>query len=724
MGIFSGLFQGKKEDNDNKVKTEKVVSKEPERQIKSILEILSNLGLLNEDEIAVLSSQKYSEFDYSVLKRLMIKTNNSDFSYLKNYFTGKDLGYGSQKINQFKNRLYEMNKDLTIAGRDKYEIVEELIAITKVEIDLYEKILRTFNESVRKVESSSITEEEKKSQIEYWTKYYKEQELGYPISIEDKIRIMEKELATLPYGGYGEVELKKFRESATKYAEEGRIVGENQSETYSRIKSALFDPKKTRFLSDVETLKRKLQMIDESPYHTADEKERNKEVIIVNFRQQNGHILDIEGTINQLKLSLELLEYGGYGDSVIKEFVTNAKRCIATANEKDLNQKDVIDAIKREYNILVSDYESELAKLKDKLNQVQNEMIPLSEKERKQSDLIEDFQDSMGHQIDYKERINKMIEGLRNLEHGGYGDSVISEFKERAISIIKDAKSDFEIAKSIKDVRKLYNRLVQEYHAKLDLYLDKIKEIRNNPSININEQEEQIDALEKNFKFGLGFRMNFDKIVRDLANELSTLEKGGYGEQAINEFKKDCSLIIEKDIDEKEKYNMIKHKQSLLKTKYFANIRIFANWKMMCLSRVEDKDKEATSRELDSKISYMLSLSPKELINYYMEDDKKKKEETDKYNTVAACKYLARKEAEHHDNSQIYKSRIEEINKGVIPYSKEKIEKAKNRLEMLTITNDEDLLKEERFVTTIDYIESTLLTQMLQAELLSTNNTN
>lgn len=723
MGIFSGLFQGKKEENE-KEKTESIVSKDPIREIKTILEILSNLGLLDEEEIAKKTSEKYSDYDYSVLKRLMLKTNKDSYIYLKQYIPEVELGFGSQKINQFKNRLYEMTKDLTIAGRNKYEIVEELIAATKVEIDLYEKILRTFNETLRKMENSNPKEEEKKSLIEYWIKYYKEQELGYPISIEDKIKMMEKDLATLPYGGYGEPELRKFRESAAKYAEEGRLVGESQSQTYSRIKTALYEPKKIRFNSDVETLKRKLQMIDEDPYLTQEEKERNKELIIVEFRQQNGHTLDVEGTINQLKLSLELLEYGGYGKSVIDEFVNKAKRNVITASEKDLKQKDVIDTIKREYNILVSDYETELAILKDKLKQIQGEMIPISEKERKQNDLIEDFQDSMGHVIDYKERINKMIEGLKNLEHGGYGDYVINEFREKAIAIIKDAKSDFEIAKSIKDVRKLYNRLVNEYRAKLDLYLEKIKRIRENSSLDVKEQEDQIAALEKEFKFGLGFRMNFEKIIRDLSNELSSLEKGGYGEKAIEEFKKECNSIVEKDIDEKEKYNMIKHKQSILKAKYFANIRIFSNWKMMYLSKIDDKDKEITSRELDSKISYMLSLSPKELITYYMEDDKKKMEETDKYNTIATCKYLARKEAEHHDNSQIYQTRLQEINNGVIPYSKEKIQKAKNRLEMLTITNDEDLRKEERLVTKIDYIDSTLLSQMLKAELLNTNNTN
>ena len=40
---------------------------------------------------------------------------------------------------------------------------------------------------------------------------YEEQELGYPVNLENRVRVMANELAQLPYGGYGENEIDAFR---------------------------------------------------------------------------------------------------------------------------------------------------------------------------------------------------------------------------------------------------------------------------------------------------------------------------------------------------------------------------------------------------------------------------------------------------------------------------------------------------------------------------------
>ena len=111
----------------------------------------------------------------------------------------------------------------------------------------------------------------------------------------------------------------------------------------------------------------------------------------------------------------------------------------------------------------------------------------------------------------------------------------------------------------------------------------------------------------------------------------------------------------------------------------------------------------------------MLSLSPTELYDYYMEDDRKKKAQAYRHNYMAAYRYLAREEAKKKKNQSLYERRLKELQDGKQIYSSEEIENATKKLESNS-ENDETILDEDRIISLIEYIDSTLFRQMLYAE--------
>ena len=169
--------------------------------------------------------------------------------------------------------------------------------------------------------------------------------------------------------------------------------------------------------------------------------------------------------------------------------------------------------------------------------------------------------------------------------------------------------------------------------------------------------------------------------------------------------------------DERSKYHALRQKFVAYKKHYLRNLEIFKKWETLQLETMDDFEKEAGKKRLEEEISHMLSLSPTALNEYYLEDEKKKKEEIDRHNYQVAIKYLAKEEAKEKQNRSLYEERLKELENGKTPYTKKEIEEATNKLEMLMVTS-EDLEEEDKIISIIEYIDSTLLRQMLYAESL------
>ena len=152
-----------------------------------------------------------------------------------------------------------------------------------------------------------------------------------------------------------------------------------------------------------------------------------------------------------------------------------------------------------------------------------------------------------------------------------------------------------------------------------------------------------------------------------------------------------------------------------LRDEYLHNLKLFKEWKNLQLKDKKGNEKIELEKDLDTKITYMLSLSSSELYDYYMEDDRKKKAEAYRHNYMAAFRYLAREESRKKKNKSLYDRRLKELSEGGQPYSNSEIDAATKKLES-SFDSSDNLDDEDRIISLIEYIDSTLFRQMLYVE--------
>lgn len=696
MSIFSKLF--KKENIQVNTNEEKIDKLNPDYAIDVILKIFANLGLL--DEKAILADlSKDKSFDSSILKRLMIPSYRLPLESLDKYFSSTKLGYGTIKIKSIKIKLENFAKKKALEEKNPEEVIEELIEYAKDDIVFYAKVLEVFNDTVRRLEESSANQLDFIAMLDYWTTYYKEQELGYPINLPVKIDTLALELKQLPYGGYGDSEIEKFKEAAFKMMEEGKLNNEEAHHTLSRIISSLYNPKKDRYLEDVKGLEKKLQMINESFESSDLEKQQKRAKTIKDFNVMNGHEEDIDSYVEQLRKNLSILEYGGYGNSILDDFSNKAKNLISIGIQEQKPEGKVREEIRAIYQKLVDEYQEKLVELKEETRKIDESELDEATKYRQKGALIDSFHDEVGLQIDPNKQIANMLNELKNLEHGGYGDIKIDEFSDIANERMRHATTKAETRDALSDLTEIKESLISEYQKQLNIYYERVNRIKRNTQISQSDKELALGDCEREFKFAVGFRMNFDKYIENRLSELSDLNGSGYGEEAIREFRVEFQNIANSSDDEKEKYTSIKQLYNHLKQNYFYNIKVFSEWKRL--------QKENNSLDdLDSLEKLMLSLSPKALEKFLLEDDRKKKLAADRHNYEVAFRYLAKEESQ--GNQSLFNMRMNELINNIHPYDNELIDRTIENLQYSTINND--------IISLVDYIDSTIIRQIMYAE--------
>ena len=507
MGLFDKLLSIKDDIINSKNSSKEVVVSNPfDKDIDSIIAILKNLGVLDEAQIVSVLKTKKVNYDSSVLKRLLVKFDSENTELLRKYFLDNKLGYGENKISEIKNDLYDLSIKLQSENKSKDEIVELLIARARSYIAEYKKSLTSYNDTIKLLENNVTSKAELIGMIDYWTNFFKEQSFGYTINLNDRIDTMALELRLLPYGGYGDKEIRKFIEEAYKIVTQGKSDKESTKVIYSKIND-LFNKMKNRYMADIESLKKKISLINESEYINDTEKNNNKKKVISEFNIMNGHGLIDKRTMN-------------------------------------------------------------------------------------------------------------------------------------------DSNSVFLI------------------------------------------------------------EVNIQKLMN--------LPMGGYGPEAIKSYRCQCEKIMNGSDSEENKYIQINKVALLLVDIFYYNLDLFNRWRDKQLEGLVGEQREKRIESIDKQIRYMLSLSPKALNDYYINDDTKKRKLRDKHNLAIAIKFLAKAEAKKTNDPLLYDRRLEEYKKGIINYSSEDIENAMNQLEVLSIVGDDK--SDVQFISIVDYIDSTLINQLLDVE--------
>ena len=707
MGLIDKLFKLDKNEEDLIIAKEIDVDKE----INTILLILHYLSTLNTNNIDSLVKKLDESYDKSILYRLRIDIDDDSISEFKKYFSSMCLGYGSEKLADIKEELYLIAKDKNESGRNKPEVVEELIEYAKTLVDQYELIIKRFNEVIKNINQNvNMSEAEKVVMRDYWVNNFMEEELGYPLDLDKKIQDMVDELESLEYGGYGDLEIKKFKNACKKRIAQGEKNKDTKKQILSEIEVILFTPLKNKYKTNLEVVKLRLSQIENSN-STKEEIDKVTKKAIIEFKEKNGHDIDIDARIDEMKKSLRKFAKYGYGEDKVTEFSMNVERILKRAEKVAKSTDEILKEIESEYYFFKRRYEECYNTLQNILKNIDNRDIPQEEKEKLKENEIRAFKDEMGHPIDLEARLNEMIEHLMRLDKGGYGPSKIEEFERRSREIIENNTfKNLNTLRSIKDIEVLYKVLLKNYEMELKQLEETIERISADDTLTEKEVESSIEELKLAFELETGHHLEFSEKLEDYKKMLRNLPGGGYGMEALTQFEEECRAANEEIEDDNVVNQIMKCKATILKNRYLNNKELFDKWVEMELSSCKEKEKEDKKVELNNQVTYMLSLSPKALEEYYKEDDRNKREAMEQHNFMAAFKYLARSEAKSRNDKKIYKQRISAYEKeNINPYTEEDIKTAIENLENIDLLGEEQLKDDEKILSLQDYIDSTLL---------------
>ena len=652
MSIFDSLFGHKKEEQkEDKVNLTK--------QIDTLVLVIENLGLLNKEKIIEKLDKLQVEYDKNLIKRLSISEDKEKLSALYKYLEKDNLSYGKESINSLRKQLefISSNNSLTQDNR-----IEEMLNVTEKYINKYKSIIEELNNSIKTFEMAKPTYADKIAMIDSFTKLYKENELGYPINLEDKVEERQRSLKNLKYGGYGEEELKSFISRCKNTITDKTNKGWTTKEILDFIDENIYTPLLSRYNQDLEQLEIRISRLQNGEYKE-NERKRKQDEIILDFNEHYGHNITPEIFREKYKNELLVIDKVGYPKDAIKEFEEEIDDIITRATIKGQTNISTVVDIKNVFDKYVIKYSKAKDTLERNIRKVERTMLSNEEKERRKEALQENFKLTLSAKK-LSERLEIMLNTLKKLN---FSSIEIAAFKKSCEDKITNASLSTNM---LEDLNELF--------------------------------EEKLTSTEENLE-------NYIEIL--IAN-LKTLPSGGYGENAISEFRKEADKVLETKLLNKDKKEKIKTIYERYKNNYLTNKEIFTKWKEERIKSYSGTDLENYVLELDNEISYMLSLSTSELNDYYEEDDKKKREAGEKHNLMVILKSLAKDEYQKTNNKRLYEKRLEDIKNGKLPYSPEKVAEKKEQLETLALFSEEDIPEDERIYSTIDYIDSTLYKQI------------
>ena len=652
MSIFDSLFGHKKEEQkEDKVNLTK--------QIDTLVLVIENLGLLNKEKIIEKLDKLPVEYDKNLIKRLSISEDKEKLSALYKYLEKDNLSFGKESINSLRKQLEFISSNNSLTQDN---MIEEMLNVTEKYINKYKSIIEELNNSIKTFEMAKPTYADKIAMIDSFTKLYKENELGYPINLEEKVEDRQRSLKNLKYGGYGEEELKSFISRCKNTITDKTNKGWTTKEILDFIDENIYTPLLSRYNQDLEQLEIRISRLQNGEYKE-NERKRKQDEIILDFNEHYGHNITPEIFREKYKNELLVIDNVGYLKDAIKEFEEEIDDIITRATIKGQTNISTVVDIKNVFDKYVIKYSKAKDTLERNIRKVERTILSNEEKERRKEALQENFKLTLSAKK-LSERLEIMLNTLKKLN---FSSIEIAAFKKSCEDKITNASLSTDM---LEDLNELF--------------------------------EEKLTSTEENLE-------NYIEIL--IAN-LKTLPSGGYGENAISEFRKETDKVLETKLLNKDKKEKIKTIYERYKNNYLTNKEIFTKWKEERIKSYSGTDLENYVLELDNEISYMLSLSTSELNDYYEEDDKKKREAGEKHNLMVILKSLAKDEYQKTNNKRLYEKRLKDITNGKLPYSPEKVAEKKEQLETLALFSEEDIPEDERIYSTIDYIDSTLYKQI------------
>ena len=514
------------------------------------------------------------------------------------------------------------------------------------------KKLESSNEKISPSTFNKLNINSLKEQLPNLSKYYPMISLGYGKEATKKLKSSLENQSVVKYDSKNKEEVKEeLIQIANEYIE-------NYSELLISIEKEL------------QEYKGKLKTENEL-------KELAGRLIVKMKEQQLGYPMDLESEIMKMSNSLRNQKYGGYSDSLIEEFKGLCKKEIESRKSRNITSYEILKYIEDNiYSKKIAHYKQDVEQTEKQLITLSNANLPDSEKEVRKEMIILTLRTSYGHEINVNKTINELADRLFAIST----KETEEEFINKATSLVNELRSQNK--EEIFIVASL-NVLYKSYANK-----------------DIKKQEPHQETIEQ--------------YMENLLNSLKNTEEGySYGEEAINQFREEFKNLIRTEKNDPKELLKLKCKQ--LKDLYQNNKEVFIQWIEDRLKSYKGNDREGYIEELNSKVAYMLSLSPRDLNKYFEKDNEEKKKKVLDHNRMVALKYLARKEYHKTKDKEKYNETLLRIRAGDIPFTEEKIEEALSTIEIITIFDEENLGTDEKILGALDFIDSTLFNQMIEA---------
>lgn len=514
------------------------------------------------------------------------------------------------------------------------------------------KKLESSNEKISPSTFNKLNINSLKEQLPNLSKYYPMISLGYGKEATKKLKSSLENQSVVKYDSKNKEEVKEeLIQIANEYIE-------NYSELLISIEKEL------------QEYKGKLKTENEL-------KELAGRLIVKMKEQQLGYPMDLESEIMKMANSLRNQKYGGYSDSLVEEFKGLCKKEIESRKSRNITSYEILRYIEDNiYSKKIAHYKQDVEQTEKQLITLSNANLPDSEKEVRKEMIILTLRTSYGHEININKTINELADRLFAIST----KETEEEFINKATSLVNELRSQNK--EEIFIVASL-NVLYKSYANK-----------------DVKKQESHQETIEQ--------------YMENLLNSLKNTEEGySYGEEAINQFREEFKNLIRTEKNDPKELLKLKCKQ--LKDLYQNNKEVFIQWIEDRLKSYKGNDREGYIEELNSKVAYMLSLSPRDLNKYFEKDNEEKKEKVLDHNRMVALKYLARKEYHKTKDKEKYNETLLRIREGDIPFTEEEIEEALSTIEMITIFDEENLGTDEKILGALDFIDSTLFNQMIEA---------
>lgn len=514
------------------------------------------------------------------------------------------------------------------------------------------KKLESSNEKISPSTFNKLNINSLKEQLPNLSKYYPMISLGYGKEATKKLKSSLENQSVVKYDSKNKEEVKEeLIQIANEYIE-------NYSELLISIEKEL------------QEYKGKLKTENEL-------KELAGRLIVKMKEQQLGYPMDLESEIMKMANSLRNQKYGGYSDSLVEEFKGLCKKELESRKSRNITSYEILRYIEDNiYSKKIAHYKQDVEQTEKQLITLSNANLPDSEKEVRKEMIILTLRTSYGHEININKTINELADRLFAIST----KETEEEFINKATSLVNELRSQNK--EEIFIIASL-NVLYKSYANK-----------------DIKKQEPHQETIEQ--------------YMENLLNSLKNTEEGySYGEEAINQFREEFKNLIRTEKNDPKELLKLKCKQ--LKDHYQNNKEVFIQWIEDRLKSYKGNDREGYIEELNSKVAYMLSLSPRDLNKYFEKDNEEKKKKVLDHNRMVALKYLARKEYHKTKDKEKYNETLLRIRAGDIPFTEEKIEEALSTIEMITIFDEENLGTDEKILGALDFIDSTLFNQMIEA---------